>query len=90
MDYNHHYNLGGILRKIACMRGDAGSCLALADMYYNAKGVEQNMTRAHELYLRSAALYSPECTNGSGDACFNLARLYKDGKGVEMDPSRAD
>ncbi len=90
MDKAHHYNLGGILRNLACMRGYAFSCTELADMYYYGRGVEQNLMRAHELYLHAAALYSPECTSGSGDACFNLARLYKGGKGVEMDPSRAD
>jgi serine/threonine protein kinase/TPR repeat protein len=90
MDKEHHYNFGGMLRKLACMRGYAFSCTELADMYYYGRGVEQNLTRAHELYLRAAALYSPECTGGSGDACFSLARLYKSGKGVEMDPSRAD
>jgi serine/threonine protein kinase/TPR repeat protein len=90
LDYNHHYNLGGMLRKLACMRGHGESCNALADMYYSGNGVKQDLIHAHELYLRAAALYSPECTSGSGDACYKLAGLYKSGKGVEMDPSRAD
>jgi TPR repeat protein len=90
LDYNHHYNLGSMLRKLACMRGHGESCNALADMYYSGNGVKQDLIRAHELYLRAAALYSPECTSGSGDACYKLAGLYKSGKGVEMDPSRAD
>jgi TPR repeat protein len=90
LDNEHHYNLGGILRKLACMRGQAESCKGLADMYYSGQGVEQNMTRAHKLYLRAAALYSPECIDGSGYACYVLASLYEGGKGVEMDPSRAD
>jgi hypothetical protein len=90
LDNKRHYNLGGMLRKLACMRGDAGSCNALADMYYKEEGVKQNMSRAHELYLHAAALYLPECTGGSADACSNLAGLYEDGKGVEKNASRAD
>jgi serine/threonine protein kinase len=90
VDNNHHYSLGGVLRKLACVRGDAGPCNALADMYYYGQGVEQNMTRAQALYLRAAALYSPECTGGSGYACSELAILYESGKGVEKDPYRAD
>jgi len=90
LDYEHHYNLGGIFRKLACIRGSGESCDALADMYENGKGIERDLGNARELYLRAAALYTRDCARGSADTCRALASLFKDGKGVEKDTSRAE
>ena len=90
LDGEHHYNLGGIFRKLACIRGSGESCDALADMYENGKGIERDLASARELYLRAAALYTRDCSRGSADTCRALASLFKDGKGVEKDTSRAE
>ena len=89
LDGEHHYNLGGIFRKIACIRGSGESCDELADMYENGKGIESDQATARELYLRAAALYTRDCARGSAATCRALASLFKDGKGVEKDTSRA-
>jgi TPR repeat protein len=90
LDSAHHYNLGGIFRKLACIRGSGESCDALADMYENGKGIERDLASARKLYLRAAALYTRDCARGSADTCRALASLFKDGKGVEKDTSRAE
>jgi hypothetical protein len=90
LDGEHYYNLGGIFRKLACIRGSGESCDALAVMYENGKGIERDLASARELYLRAAALYTRDCARGSADTCRALASLFKDGKGVEKDTSRAE
>lgn len=89
-DSEHHYNLGGIFRKLACIRGSGESCDALANMYESGNGAAQDLARAKELYSRAATLYMRDCARGSADTCRALASLFKDGKGVEKDTSRAE
>jgi TPR repeat protein len=89
LDTAHHYSLGGILRKLACSRGDGGSCVALAEMYENGEGVAVETPRANELYARAAKLYDSACNQETFDACQELGDLYENGKGVSRDPSKA-
>jgi hypothetical protein len=89
LDTAHHYSLGGILRKLACSRGDGWSCVALAKMYEKGQGVATDASRANRLYSRAAKLYEPACNQGTLDACRGLADLYESGKGVPKDSSRA-
>ena len=89
LDRTHHYGMGGILRTLACARGEGKSCDKLADMYENGKGVPKDIPRAFALYSRAAELYLPACDLGMLKICGALAELYEDGKGVEKDASRA-
>ena len=54
----------------------------LGVLYGAGDGVPQDLTAAHDWYLKAAE-------QGFGDAQFNLAVLYYNGQGVEMDMNRA-
>jgi serine/threonine protein kinase len=82
LDKAHHYNLGGILRNLACMRGNGEACFFLGVVFIHGFGVTEDDSRA-------AALYSKACDAGYSDGCANLGSMYENGDGVAKDASRA-
>ena len=90
LDKAHHYDLGGILRNLACTRGNWGSCDKLAYMYYEGNGVVQDYSHATALFKRDAELLSKACDTGDAVACHSLSNIYEEGSiGVRKDISRA-
>jgi TPR repeat protein len=79
LDKAHHNNLGGILRNLACTRGDWGSCDKLAYMYFEGAGVAQNYSHAAALYSRGRALLRKACDTGDAVGCHNLSNMYEEG-----------
>ena len=55
---------------------------SLGVCYESGKGCDQNMTKALELYEKSAHL-------GNGTAMYNLGNCYKSGRGVTKDLNKA-
>ena len=81
LDRTHHYNLGGILRKLACTRGDGEACYSLGFMYNRGMGVREDDFRA-------AAFYSNACEDGYPGGCRNLSFMYE-GNGLAKDTTLA-
>jgi TPR repeat protein len=81
LDRAHHYNLGGVLRKLACTRGDGGACYSLGVMYNRGLGVTEDDSRA-------AAFYSDACDAGHAGGCRNLSFMYE-GNGLAKDTTLA-
>src|ERR1035437_3339949 len=81
LDRAHHYSLGGVLRRLACTRGNGQACGELAFMYDLGRGVARDSTRAEALYLKA-------CDAGNAGACGNLGVMYE-GSGLAKDTSRA-
>ena len=63
-------------------RGDARGFNALAGMYRQGMGVEQDQAKARELYQQASDI-------GLGKASFNLALMYKSAQGGEQDLPKA-
>jgi serine/threonine protein kinase len=82
LDKAHLYNLGGILRNLACTRRDVDSCLQLGFMYESGDGVEDDAQRA-------AAFFSRACDAGNALGCIRLGLMYDNGNGVGQNPARA-
>ena len=84
LDRAHHYNLGGILRNLACARGDGEACRLLGTMYLVGPklGVAKDKSRAAELFSKA-------CDAGNAYGCENLGNMYDHGNGVEQSPTRA-
>ncbi len=66
----------------ACDRGDVASCLLLGSAFSQGFGVEQNPSRAFELFQKS-------CELGSYRACGRLGDSYLVGQGTPVNPSLA-
>ena len=81
LDRAHHDNLGGILRKLACTRGDGEACYSLGVMYNRGLGVTEDDSRA-------ATLYSQACDSGYPGGCRNLSFMYE-GNGLAKDATLA-
>jgi serine/threonine protein kinase/TPR repeat protein len=81
-DKAEHYDLGRVLRNLACMRGDGEACFHLGLMYQEGNGVAVNDSRA-------VAYYTKSCEMRHGQSCANLAFIYGYGSGVVEDDSRA-
>jgi TPR repeat protein len=81
LDRTHHDNLGGILRKLACTRGDGEACYSLGFMYNRGLGVTEDDFRA-------AAYYSEACDSGDPGGCRNLSFMYE-GNGLPKDTTLA-
>lgn len=62
--------------------GDASAQYSLGKMYLTGEGVDQNTSRAVELFTRSA-------TQGNANAQYNLGVMYQNGEGVPKDPKKA-
>ena len=77
LDRAHHYKLGGVLRKLACTRGDGEACFSLGVMYNRGLGVMEDDSRA-------AAFYSDACNSGHPGGCRNLSFMYE-GNGLAKD-----
>ena len=62
--------------------GNAKACNALAGYYhYGSNGVQQDYTKANELYLKAGEL-------GCAEAYYNLGCSYSNGLGVETDKKK--
>ncbi|HME58664.1 MAG TPA: tetratricopeptide repeat protein, partial [Terracidiphilus sp.] len=70
LDNAHLYNLGGILRNLACTRGYGEACFHLGFIYDIGEGVAAD-------YSKAAALYSKACDAGSATGCGNLGVMYE-------------
>jgi serine/threonine protein kinase/TPR repeat protein len=81
-DKAHHYDLGGILRDLACTRGYGNACFDLGITFNFGSGVVKD-------YPRAATFYSKACSAGNGDGCNSLGQMYFGGLGVNQDYSRA-
>jgi serine/threonine protein kinase/TPR repeat protein len=79
LDKKQHYYLGGIVRNLACSRGDGDSCGELAYMYDTGRGVARDYPRATVLYLREVALLSKACDAGDALDCHTLSNMYEEG-----------
>ena len=64
--------------KKACDDNVARACHNLGFLYEDAKGVEQDYSKATELYKKA-------CDGDIAEACHNLGALYALGKGVRQD-----
>jgi hypothetical protein len=53
LDEAHHYNVGGILRRLACKRGDGDACVSLGYTYEKGDGVSRDSSRAAEFYSKA-------------------------------------
>jgi serine/threonine protein kinase/TPR repeat protein len=74
-DKAQHYDLGGIMRNFACMRGDFQSCSDLGKMFeYGGVGVPRDTPRALNLNTKA-------CDGGIADSCVYLGYMYE-GLGV--------
>jgi serine/threonine protein kinase len=84
LDKSHYYNLGGILRNLACTRGDGEACGHLGVMYMIGpeRGVAEDDSRAAE-FLKKA------CDAGYAYGCRLLGVLYENGTGVAKDIPQA-
>jgi serine/threonine protein kinase len=82
LDKAQYYNLGGILRNLACTRRDVDSCLQLGFMYESGNGVEDDAPRA-------ATFFSRACDAGNALGCERLGMMYENGNGVGQNPARA-
>lgn len=78
LDRAHHYKLGGVLRNLACTRGDGEACYSLGVMYNRGLSVTEDDSRA-------AALYSDACDDGYPGGCGNLSFMYQ-GNGLAREP----
>ena len=68
--------------KILVENGNAKACNALAGYYhYGSNGVQQDYTKANELYLKAGEL-------GCAEAYYNLGCSYSNGLGVETDKKK--
>ena len=63
------------IRRRAVAQNDHNAEYSLGSMYEGGRGVEKNMEKAAELYLKSAEA-------GNVDAMFNLGWMYHKGQGV--------
>jgi hypothetical protein len=82
LDKKRHYNLGGILRNLACTRGYGEACFNLGLIYHEGIGVAVDDPRA-------VAFYTEACADGNGESCNNLGNMYLWGRGISKDYSRA-
>jgi uncharacterized protein len=62
--------------------GDPAAQTNIGYLYYEGKGVSQNLQEAIKWYKMAATKNYP-------DACFNLGVAYSEGQGVERDPAEA-
>ena len=81
------YSTGNYDRAITCYEtamelGDVSAAFELAQMYYNAVGVEQDYTKAMELFRQAAE-------QGNGNAFYYIGNMYYYGQGVEADSQKA-
>ena len=56
-----------------CNENKTASCITIADMYFQGVGVEQDNTKAKQLFSKA-------CKLGDGKACNNLGWVYKEEK----------
>jgi hypothetical protein len=82
LDKARHYDLGGILRNLACTRGDGEACFRLGLIYQYGLGVAVDDPRA-------VAFYTDACADGNGESCNSLGNMYLWGLGIAKDYSRA-
>ena len=66
----------------AAERGYALAQNALGEMYYNGKGVDENLTET-ERWKEAVKWYTKAADQGSAPAQFNLGGMYHNGQGVE-------
>jgi TPR repeat protein len=71
------------LHELACARGSAADCDALANALAVGTYIDKDLVRA-------AALRTRLCDQGVASACSGLQRQYRDGDGVPDDDARAD
>ena len=81
------YSTGSYDRAVTCYEtamelGDVSAAFELAQMYYNAVGVEQDYTKAMELFRQAAE-------QGNGNAFYYIGNMYYYGQGVEADSQKA-
>jgi serine/threonine-protein kinase len=84
LDKARHYNLGGVLRNLACTRGNGEACRSLATMYLVGPeiGFVQDVSRA-------AKLLSKACDAGDVSSCSELGNMYEYGNYVPPNSQRA-
>jgi TPR repeat protein len=71
------------LHELACARGSAGDCDALATALSVGAYIDKDLVRA-------AALRTRLCDQGVAGACSGLQWQYRSGEGVPLDEARAD
>jgi len=92
-----NYKIAAEHFKKVCDRGFAGGCYNLGILYDMGKGVQQNYSKAAELYTKAlqqnyskaAELFKKACDGGIAKGCYNLSILYHNGQGVSMNKSKA-
>ena len=84
LDKKQHYYLGGILRNLACTRGNGEACYRLGFTYLVGRefGVAEDDSRAAELLNKA-------CDEGYAYGCMRLGVMYEEGYGFAKDISRA-
>jgi serine/threonine protein kinase/TPR repeat protein len=80
LDDARHYNLGGILRNLACTRGNGESCRRLGAMYFF--GPELGVAKDE---IQGAKFFSKACDAGDANGCAALGMVYEGGSGVSKD-----
>lgn len=68
--------------KVKAQGGDASAQLALANAYFNGKGIQKNEDLAFKWYLAAAE-------HGNADAQTQVGYMYRNGVGVEQDKDLA-
>ena len=78
----HAFDMLSVMEKSCFDYGQPAGCYNLANKYYQGKGVEQDYSKAAELYKQA-------CDGSFFKGCMILGALYTEGKGVEQDYSKA-
>jgi TPR repeat protein len=78
----HHPVAAARLQNALCALRMSQACFALGLLYRNGTGVEQDLSRAEQLYRSS-------CDDGVYEGCNNLGVLYDQGLGRPVDLQRA-
>jgi TPR repeat protein len=61
----------------ACRQGDPDVCLRLAQMYYGADGVRQDIALAGQFEQRGHEILEERCRGTDSDACFRLGTVLR-------------
>ena len=61
----------------ACRQGDPDVCLRMAQMYYGADGVRQDIALAAQFEQRGHEILEERCRGADSDACFRLGTVLR-------------
>jgi hypothetical protein len=74
----------------ACKGGSGRACHGLAQKYDFALGVDEDKTKAAQLYQQAFGMMEKECAKGVGASCALVGVMYRDGTGVTADQGKAN